>query len=880
MSDFFSFVPNVEKKYQDRVVKDPILFTDENPELYFVTDVFLKGSLLKTIVRMIRTYLKRDLGIQILYAYDVKAEEKDTKSGLFSFLLEHATDLSKYIPANSKVVTLGRGLYPITMDTDVNYTGFLDYVWNKTEFYAPNLKSYVFPAAPIFALVEGNKPKNNYELHHFKHQLNHAENYEAVPKRIPVAKKIVIDNPSKFFKEFDHYDLLSWDTETEGFDCMRDKIICLTIAFDSKTGYYMDWDDVDPEEWNHFLRNKRQIGANLKFDCRFMARYGVTNAIPYFDTLHAGHCLNEMRSNSLKTHAWHYTTYGGYDLELEKFKKKFRATKNYGQINKEILVSYATMDPIVDFAVYEGQLKHLAEDPLLENYFWEHVMPTVRMFTEIEREGVFINWDNIRKYEKELRAKQQEFELKIIKQVGVQFDVGSSAQLGDMLEKRLDLPCLGRRKDDRYLTNEEVLTEWKKQGYKIAEDILEYRGYSALLNTFIGREEDKSAYWEYKAPDGKIYPSYAVMMAKSHRNKAHSPNMQQVPHHGDKAWMIRSFFSTPDENYKIADFDYSGLQLRIAAIMSGDENMRHAFLELGGDLHSMTAHPTFFSGETDFVTVTYEDGSTEDLLLKEYEEITSSKRKKKIVSVSEPFKKELTLEEFLSKKKKSDYISELRFTAKGINFGCLFGGKAGTVTDNGVRKEWTIKMCKDFISEKDLKVVTDYRTGKPDYFLTVGTYFRELFFKTYPGLVDWHKSYHNFAKKNGYMRAVHGARRLLPQLLHCGDDKKTESNLLNISLNSPVQNFEIVMISRAMRGLHSYMKENNLKSRLWSTVHDAVGFYIHKDDEEDLASVIPEIMGKDYPEYNGIPIEVEGDIGDPRDKENPTWWGYGPAYGK
>lgn len=101
-----------------------------------------------------------------------------------------------------------------------------------------------------------------------------------------------------------------------------------------------------------------------------------------------------------------------------------------------------------------------------------------------------------------------------------------------------------------------------------------------------------------------------------------------------------------------------------------------------------------------------------------------------------------------------------------------------------------------------------------------------------------------------------------------------EANLKNISLNSPVQNFEIVVISRAMRNFHNFIKENNLKSRLWATVHDAVEFYIHKDEEELMKEKIPEILEEMYPEYGGLPLTVEGDISDPRANE-PSYWGYG-----
>jgi DNA polymerase I-like protein with 3'-5' exonuclease and polymerase domains len=444
---------------------------------------------------------------------------------------------------------LGRALYSVTKDTDVQLNAFLDYIWNDTKFFSPDLKSLVFPVAGFFTLYDFEKRnmRDCYELFHFKHQMKYAMESKPPMFRVKTLEKEIVKNTSLFFKEHMGKKKIAWDLETSGFGMFVDDILCITISFDGKKGYLLKWPEVDAKEWNEFLKGKYQIGANLKFDCRFMWARGVTNAMPSFDTLHAGHCLNEMRSNSLKTHAWVYTNYGGYDLPLEKFKRKFKATKSYSHIPDDILVEYATMDAIVTYQTYEAQEKHLLEDPLLHEYFYTHVMPTVRMFVELETAGVFINWDNIRTHTATLREKQNNVAKEIYHSFGKKVDLTSYTKLGNALEKIAKLPCLGRAKSGDYLSNEDVLQEWSKQGYKIADLLLEYRGYTSLLNTFLGDEEKGSAYWEYRQPDDKIYPTYAVMMAKSHRNKAHSPNMQQVPHHGDKAWMIRSFFMPPDK---------------------------------------------------------------------------------------------------------------------------------------------------------------------------------------------------------------------------------------------------------------------------------------------------------------------------------------------
>lgn len=834
---FFQQIDSSIISKKESIVDKNLLYSDENPELYVLTDEYLNSSNVRLLKKLINKSFNSNIHICIIYVFKVETTEDNQKKNLFDFVTNYSIDLTDFIPKNSKIVSLGRSLYSITKDTGFQLSTFQDIVWNDTKFFDPITKSWVFPVCSFSKIFpEGTVLSKTYDYFHFNHQLIYAKNFEVAPIRFPKINIELIENTNEFLKTHMNEKIVSWDLETSGFDCKRDKIRCITMSFDGKNAFYLRWKDIDHKLLNEFFKGKYQIGANLKFDCRFLWSLGITNAMPDFDTLHAGHCLNEMRSNSLKTHAWIYTYHGGYDLPLELHKKNHRGIKTYFDIPEYLMIEYASKDAAVTFQVYEAMVKHLNEDPLLKDYFYDHVMPTVQMFVEIESKGVYVNWNRIEKAKEELLLKRQAIKDLITEEAGFEIDLNSSEKLAKALQYKLNFPFLGSlNKKDLYFTNEEHLKEWSKKGYKIADLILEYRSYSALLNTFIGDEKEKTAYWAYKSPDGKMYPSFGVMLANSHRNKAHSPNLQQVPHHGEKAVTIRSFYDVPSDEYRISEFDYSGLQLRIAAIMSKDKSMKKAFVELGGDLHSFTAQPIFSP--------------------------------------------ELSIEEFISKRKQEPY-SEYRFSAKGINFGFLFGMGHFSFASNTIRKEWSLERCKNFCREHELDLIDSVYENKKDYQLTVAKYLRDKFFETYPGLVEWHKNVHKFAFENGYIRYTHGGRRLLPQLLYTGDDKKTEANLKNISLNSPVQNFEIVMISRAMRKFFNYCKEKNRKSSIWATVHDAIIFYIHEDEIEEMSKIIPSIMEESYEEYGGIPIEVEGDISNPRDKENPTFWGYGEEYKK
>ena len=264
--------------------------------------------------------------------------------------------------------------------------------------------------------------------------------------------------------------------------------------------------------------------------------------------------------------------------------------------------------------------------------------------------------------------------------------------------------------------------------------------------------------------------------------------------------------------------------MRIAAVLSGDENLKKAFLEYG-DPHSMTA-----------------------------------------VGIFHPH---WQVEDFLKVKNESPY-KEQRAIGKSSNFAFLFGGGSYSFTQDVIMKSWTYDECIDFLEEKRI-------TWKDDPFFAVGEEIRNSFFRTYPRLKEWHEKCHRTAEEEGCIYSVYGARRLLPELTYIGEDSDSKelSKLYNKSKNSPVQNFEAVAIMRAMRELHSFYKENGMKSRLFGMIHDATQNYIHRDEQTILKKKIPEIFERDYPEYEGMKMEYEMDLADPYDVDNPSVWGFG-----
>jgi len=797
--------------------------------------------------------------ITILSVIPFAVRRKDKSKNVVDFYRSNKIDLKKHIKPNSVVITVGRALYSVTESNDLQVKYFYDYKFNKTHFYSLDYKSWIFPIDALYLWL-GN---DNFENFFASAQFRLAFDWDTSPIRPSKPKLIEVKDTSKFFKDHMGPMEMSLDIETSSLDSNIGKIGCVTISFDGRTGYYLHWKDIDVEEFNEFLKDKFLILANGKFDAKFLVRNGVELSRVYvnFDTLQAGHLLNEMRSNSLKAHAWLYTYYGGYDQPLDDYKKKYKdCAKNYLKIPFEVMFPYATMDAIVTFQVYlamklqmmeidEKYPNHISPSWTMQRFFYDVRIPYVNMFVDIELDGIYINWDKLKEVSKTLDIMLDDIKKQIFDHFKVDFDyfnLESSQELGLYLEHEARYPCIERanKKVKHYLTNDSILDKWSKLGLKGADLIIKYREISQLQKTFVGHEGKKSGYFQYNKIDERLFPVYAIMLALSLRNKCSGPNLQQSPKRGKYAKLIRSYFSTPDPSeFLFGDVDFSGFQLRIGAIYSSDEKMIEIFTKLSGDMHSITAYDIFCRGEN------------------------------------------ITLEYFLKNKKKSPY-KQRRQKSKGANFGLLFGSSGFSFAKSTLEKEWTEEECDTYLKENDImnKPTALFRLSKENNMMLVDLKFckywavandiRKKFFETYWGLERWIKQQQKFAKKNGFVRSSFGPVRRLPELTYIGDDSfQTHiKNLCNISLNSPVQTFESSIIAMGMIDIYRELKKRDMKSRIIGMVHDSCMLYIHKSEKNEMKNIIKKAFEKDRPEYNGIPIEVEGDLSDVTKEE---YWGFG-----
>lgn len=946
MSDFLNqFLQeqnNKGLKSRDKKVREqyasPILHqTNENPLLTFIIDRRLEKRELTKFKLLLQS--KGINNYQILNSIKLKTLPKDDNKTQWKIYANYKWDFSKYIPKWSKIISFGKSIFSITESNDLDCSvivddensnsgkkeernsivqGFYDLLLKRTYFFDPLTSCYVYPVDSWNDLFFKTKGvfKNNFEKKFLSTQIEIAKDHEVKPQRIPQINKIAIPEHKvntwlvdKIEEEQEKKDIeIGFDTETKGLDpwSKNGKIICLTISYNGMEGYYLPADSIDPNILKQYLRNKLFIGTNLKYDTKWIhLHYNIpfTHLRIGGDTEQAQAVINGMSRKGLKSGAYLWTKYGGYDRDLDRYIEKHkRCKKDYSLIPFNIMFPYATIDPCASLLVHREQMKYIKDmdyyypneerpEFTLRSYY-DFRIKVLNLYQEIECVGIGINFEVMAEREKEITKEINEVKEELYKSFGTRsINFGSDEQLSDLLESK-GWPIFERGIKGYSKTGAEFLKKWEELGYEEATLLLQLREKEKIYSTYIGYEKDGklTGIKKYIRDDGLIHSEYRSMLTMSGRHRGRTPNPQNWPSHGEKARLVRSYISPIHPYYQFLSTDYSGLQLRLACIASGDEAMRNAFINLGGDLHTMSAFNIFFKGKT-FKLVDYKDNI---YFPKDKIEI----EKDKFVSMEELieegkasyFEDTLTLEDCLKMKKYSNHVSNMRFRAKSFNFGLIFGASAFTVAQQNISGAWSIQECEDYISENDLwnnfssnvqrmtkkeqdkafempkyKKKTDEEIQEWCYYLTVASHVRQLFFKAYPGLDRWIKNTTSLAKKQGYTRSVYGAIRRLPYLTYDSNrtndvDMKKYSNNLNISLNSPIQSMEAYIVNRWMLNIKEELTNRNMKSCMNGQIHDAKESLVHENEIKDYALFVHIIGEKDYPEYNGIPLEVESNL--------------------
>ena len=392
-----------------------------------------------------------------------------------------------------------------------------------------------------------------------------------------------------------------FDTETTALRAMDAELVGIAFSFKPKTGFYVVAKPEEREEvvqdFKAFFENEKieKIAHNIKYDLKVVEKYGVKVKGPLFDTMIAHYLINPEGKHNMDHLSEVFLKYRPISIETL-IGKKGKNQGNMADVEPEKVVDYACEDADITF-----QLKELFEPEIqkehLKNLFYEIEMPLVRVLKDMEMEGINLDVEALRKFSIELGTEIDKLEKEIKEMAGVSdFNLDSPRQLGEVLFDQMKIdPKAKKTKTGQYKTSEDVLRKLESK-HEIIGLILNYRSLRKLKSTYVDTLPEM-----IHEKTGRIHTSYMQTVAATGRLASNNPNLQNIPIRTEKGREIRKAFVPRDENYQLLAADYSQIELRIIAALSGDENMIQAFKE-GHDIHAATAAKVYELDSIDEVT--------------------------------------------------------------------------------------------------------------------------------------------------------------------------------------------------------------------------------------------------------------------------------------
>ena len=384
-----------------------------------------------------------------------------------------------------------------------------------------------------------------------------------------------------------------FDTETDGLDALHANIVGVSFSFKKREAYYvaipLNREDAKSilNEFRPFFESEKieKIAHNIKFDNKIINQYDVEVSAPMFDTMIAHYLINPDSKHGMDVLAERFLNYKAVPI-VDLIGKKGKNQKKMSDLTPEEISDYACEDADITF-----QLKEIFEPQIqkehLRELFYNMEMPLVEVLKSMEQEGIAIDDEGLRKYSVELGSTLEELEEKIKKEAGMDFNIDSPKQLGDVLFDHLELSTKAKKtKTGQYATGEDILQKLKHK-HVIIPQILEYRQLRKLKSTYVDPLPELM-----DEVDHKIHTSYMQTVAATGRLSSNNPNLQNIPIRSDKGKEIRKSFISRGKDFQLMAADYSQIELRIIAALSEDENMINAFKD-GHDIHSATAAKVF-----------------------------------------------------------------------------------------------------------------------------------------------------------------------------------------------------------------------------------------------------------------------------------------------
>ncbi|MEO6637957.1 MAG: DNA polymerase I, partial [Ginsengibacter sp.] len=567
---------------------------------------------------------------------------------------------------------------------------------------------------------------------------------------------------------------ISFDTETTHVDANEAELVGLSFSFKNGEGYYVPCPE-EEEAIAHVLNQFKKlfdddsitwIGQNIKYDMLVLKWYGFELKGKVFDTMLAHYVIESEGRRNMDLLSAQYLGYLPVSI-TELIGKKGKTQVTMRDVEVEKVKEYAVEDADITRQLKNVFMPYLKEKQV-EKVFNEVETPLVKVLAAMEFEGVKVDMNFLNVYSEELEKEAARCEQSVFEQAGIKFNLASPKQLAEVLFEKLQLDKGKKTKGGQHSTGEDVLLKLAKEN-PIVEDILNYRELTKLKSTYV----DALPQLINKRTQ-RVHTCYGQAIAVTDRLSSNNPNLQNIPIRTERGREIRKAFIPRDSDHLIISADYSQIELRIVAGISGDPAMCEAF-KLGKDIHTATAAKVF--------------GVEED-----------------------------------------DVTKEMRYKAKSVNFGIIYGQGAFGLAEN-------LNISRTEAKE----IIENYKKQ----FANIQKYMDEAM---------------NFCRTNGYVETLMGRKRWLKDINSSNWTVRgyAERN----AINSPIQGTAADMIKLAMIRIHDEFKKQNFKSKMIMQVHDELVFDAHKSEVDIIKPIIIECMQKALLLPNDVPADAEIGVGE------------------
>ncbi len=407
-----------------------------------------------------------------------------------------------------------------------------------------------------------------------------------------------LDALDKWIETLKAAEYFAFDTETTSLDYMDAELVGVSFSATPGKAAYVpvahDYEGAPAQISRDDLLERLKplladesltvVGQNLKYDITVLARYGVEFKAKIFDTMLESYVLNSVASrHNMDDLALKYL--GIHTTHFEDIAGKGAKQLTFNQIDLDKAAYYAAEDADITLRLHETLWPKLGDEASLKSVYEQIDLPLVKILSRVERNGVLVDEEQLKTQSAELDKRMRELEQEAYGLAGEEFNLGSTKQLQEIFFEKLGLPVIKKTPKGQPSTAEPVLVELALD-YPLPKVIMEYRGLSKLKSTYTDQLPK-----QINDASGRVHTSYHQAVAATGRLSSTDPNLQNIPIRTEAGRRVRKAFVAPD-GYKIIAADYSQIELRIMAHLSGDKGLIQAFKD-DLDIHMATASEVF-----------------------------------------------------------------------------------------------------------------------------------------------------------------------------------------------------------------------------------------------------------------------------------------------